>query len=130
MDVTRGTIDIVARTRGNDHYRQVVATGATSQLVVMAIQPGSGIDAEVHHDTDQIIVVVEGSAEIVLDGQTHETAVGQLAYIPAGTRHEVRNPGKDPLRLYTVYAPPEHLDGTVHVDKAEADAYEREHHGG
>lgn len=129
MTTAKGVHDILTLTRENEDYRRVVATGATSQLVLMTVQPGSRIDREVHDDTDQLIIVVEGVADVTLDGDTHRVQAGQLAYIPAGTTHEVRNTGGDALKLYTIYAPPEHPDGTVHATKDEADAYEREHHG-
>lgn len=129
MTTAKGVYDIRNLTLRNSHYRSVVATGPTSQLVVMAIEAGSGIDAEVHDDTDQLLMVVEGEAEVILDGEATQVPVGHLAYVPAGVHHEVRNAGDGTLRLYTVYAPPEHPDGTVHATKAEADEYEREHHG-
>lgn len=129
MADAKGVHDIRNLTLRNEHYRQVVATGPTSQLVVMAIEPGSGIDAEVHDDTDQLLLVVDGEAEVILDGEASLVPVGHLAYVPGGVHHEVRNAGEGTLRLYTIYAPPEHPDGTVHATKADADAYEREHHG-
>ena len=120
--------DIVALTRQNDDFRRVVQTGEHSQVVLMTIQPGEEIGEEVHDDVDQVLVFVEGQGEAVIEGDASPVGPNQLAFVAAGTRHNFRNTGAGPLRLSTVYAPPEHPDGTVHKTKAEADAYEAEHH--
>jgi mannose-6-phosphate isomerase-like protein (cupin superfamily) len=78
----------------------------------------------VHAHGDQIVVVVAGEADAVLEGQTTRLGAGGVAFVPAGTRHNVVNAGSGDLRLLSIYAPPEHPDGTVHVTKAEADAAE------
>lgn len=126
---TSGVYDIVEATRSNEDYRRVMATGATSQLVLMTLQSGEAIGEEVHEDVDQFLVAVTGAGEAVLGGEPMPFGAGQLTYVPAGTRHDIRNSGSEPLRLYTIYAPPEHPDGTVHRNKAEADEYEAHHHG-
>ena len=120
--------DIAALARQNDDFRRVVKTGEHSQVVLMTIQPGSEIGEEVHDDVDQVLVFVEGRGEAVIEGGASPVAPDQLAFVPAGTRHNFRNTGDAPLKLWTVYAPPEHPDGTVHRTKEEADEYEREHH--
>ena len=120
--------DIAAVTRGNDDFRRVVKTGEHSQVVLMTIQPGSEIGEEVHEDVDQVLVFVEGRGEAVIEGDANPVGPGQLAFVAAGTRHNFRNTGDGPLKLWTVYAPPEHPDGTVHRTKEEADEYERAHH--
>ncbi|HET8776933.1 MAG TPA: cupin domain-containing protein [Candidatus Limnocylindria bacterium] len=101
-------------------------TGEHEQVVVMTIQPGDEIGEEVHADSDQVLVFVEGSGEARLDDVS--TAVGpkNLVFVRAGTKHNFLNTGDVPLRLVTIYAPPEHAPGTVHETKAEADA--AEHH--
>jgi mannose-6-phosphate isomerase-like protein (cupin superfamily) len=119
--------DIIALAKGNDAFRRVVDTGEHSQIVLMTIQPGSEIGAETHDDVDQVLVFVEGEGEADLGGETSPVAPDRLVFVPAGTRHNFRNTGSTPLRLYTVYAPPEHPDGTVHQTKAEADAAEHDH---
>jgi mannose-6-phosphate isomerase-like protein (cupin superfamily) len=119
--------DITALTRQNDDFRRVVKTGEHSQVVLMTIQPGDEIGEEVHDDVDQVLVFVEGQGEAVIEGDASPVGPNQLAFVAAGTRHNFRNTGAGPLRLYTVYAPPEHPDGTVHKTKAEADEYEAEH---
>ena len=97
----------------------------------MTIAPGDEIGLETHNDVDQFIRVEAGEGKAILDGAEHALADGSAVVIPAGTRHNVVNTSRsEPLRLYSIYSPPEHPDGTVHRTKAEADAYEREHHHG
>ena len=105
-------------------FRRVLWTGGHIQLVIMTIPPGGEIGSEVHADTDQILTFVSGTGEADVAGQTKPVAQGDLVVVPAGTRHNFRNTGVNPLVLYTVYGPPEHADGTVHATKAEADAAE------
>ncbi len=124
-NIERATLD-------NRNFRTVVATGTHLQLVVMELQPGEEIGLEVHGHGDQFLRVEEGAAMVTL-GPSEEVieqtvALGEdwACVIPAGTWHNVINCGKGPLRLYSVYAPPEHPDGTVHATKADAEA--DEHH--
>lgn len=119
--------DIVARSRANPWFREVIATGPHSQLVVMTLPPGVEIGEEVHETIDQTLVVVDGEADAVLDGVSTAIGPGDLVFVPAGTRHNVINRGAGDLRLYTVYAPPAHAQGTVHRTRAEADADEADH---
>ena len=120
--------DIVKRAKANSYFREVLATGPHSQIVVMSIPPGGEIGSEVHPDIDQVLVFVQGEGEAILDGQKSAVAVDRLVHVPAGTRHNFVNTGKTGLRLYTIYAPPEHAPGTIHKTKAEADAaHEAEH---
>ena len=116
--------DIEARTVENEDFRRVLYTGKNMQLVLMAIPPGEEIGEEVHEDGDQFFRVEEGSGEVLIDGKTHEIEDDDAIIVPAGARHNVRNTGDTPLKLYTLYAPPEHRDGVVHRDKAQA---ERDH---
>lgn len=122
------TYDIVARTKENDAFRREVVTGEHTQLVLMTIPPGGEIGEEVHDDIDQTLVFVEGEGEAILDGTTESVGAGDLTFVPAGTRHNFRNTGASPLRLYTVYGPPDHEPGTVHQTKADADADPAEQH--
>lgn len=120
--------DIVKRAKANSYFREVLATGPHSQVVVMNIPPGGDIGEEVHDDVDQVLVFVQGRGKAILNG--HESAVGpdRLVHVPAGTRHNFVNTGAIDLRLYTIYAPPEHEPGTIHKTKAEAEAaHEAEH---
>ena len=109
--------------RRNEYFRQVLATGAHAQLVVMTIQPGEEIGEETH-EGDQILLFVEGEGEAILGGESSPVGPGDYVFVPAGTLHNFVNTGPEPLRLLTAYAPPEHPDGTVHRTKAEADAAE------
>ena len=116
--------DIQARTLENEDFRRVLYTGKHLQLVLMTLQPGEEIGEEVHEDRDQFFRIEEGEGEVLIDGTTHEVEDDDGIIVPAGARHNVRNTGDEPLRLYTLYGPPEHRDGVVHKDKAQA---ERDH---
>lgn len=120
------SLDIIQLARSNDAFRREVATGEHSQVVVMTIPPGGEVGEEVHEENDQLLVFVEGQADAVLDGRTTKVVPNRLVLVQAGTRHNFINTGQSPLRLVTVYAPPEHAPGTVHQTKADADA--AEHH--
>ena len=122
--------DIVKRAKANAYFREVLSTGPHSQVVVMSIPPGGDIGSEVHTDVDQILVFVQGEGEAVLNGQTSAVGVDRLVHVPAGTRHNFVNTGKTDLRLYTIYAPPEHKPGTIHKTKADAEAAHKAEHGG
>ena len=112
----------------NGYFRQVLFTGKHSQLVVMCLQPGEEIGEEVHPNVDQFFRIEEGAARFVFNGEEkHLVRAGDAVVVPAGTYHNVINTSStQPLKLYTVYTPPQHPDGTVHKTKAEADA--AEHH--
>jgi mannose-6-phosphate isomerase-like protein (cupin superfamily) len=114
--------DIVQKAKSNSYFREVLATGPNSQVVVMSIPPDGEIGSEVHPDVDQVLVFVQGEGQAILDGETSVVGADRLVHVPAGTRHNFVNTGKIDLRLYTVYAPPEHAPGTIHKTKAEADA--------
>ena len=113
----------------NDNFREVLFTGPLSQLVLMSLKPGEDIGQETHDDVDQFIRVEAGQGTAFLNGELYELADGSAVVIPAGTEHNVTNTGKsESLKLYTIYSPPNHPDGTIHKTKAEADAYEESHH--
>ena len=116
--------DIVARARANSLFREVVSTGPHSQVVVMSIPPGGEIGEEVHETLDQVLVIVDGEADTVIEGVPTPIGAGDLIQVPAGTRHNVVNRGSRDLRLYTIYAPPGHAPGTVHQTREEAEADE------
>ncbi len=118
-------------TLNNNFFRQVLFTGKYSQLVVMCLQPNEEIGNEVHSNVDQFFRIEEGNAKFVLNNkEEHLVGDGDAVVVPAGAYHNVINTSSTkPLRLYTVYTPPNHPDGTVHKTKAEADAAEAaEHH--
>lgn len=125
QDSTAGDrVDIRRSATSNDAFRREVLTGEHEQVVVMTIPAGGEIGEEVHPDTDQVLVFVEGRGEAQLDGRSSEVGPDDLVLVRAGTRHNFLNTGDRPLRLITIYAPPEHARGTVHRTKAEADAAE------
>lgn len=121
-DQTR--VDILDAARTNDAFRREVLTGEHEQVVVMAIPPGGEIGDEVHPETDQLLLFVDGSGEARLDGDVSPVGPNDLVFVRSGARHNFVNLGDSPLRLITVYAPPEHAPGTVHQTKADADAAE------
>ena len=126
----KGYVDDIEKvTLDNTDFRRVLYTGHNLQLVAMSINPGEEIGAEVHDDRDQFFRVEQGKGEVLIDGKRHAVKADDAIIVPAGARHNVVNNGEQPLRLYTLYAPPEHKDGTVHVTKAQADAQE-EHFDG
>lgn len=114
--------DIVARAKANGWFREVLSTGPHCQVVVMSIPVGGEIGEEVHDDVDQVLVCVEGEGLAVLGGERSAVHPGHLVHVPAGARHNLVNAGPVDLKLYTVYAPPQHAEGTIHRTKAEADA--------
>ena len=121
--------DIEALTVGNTHFRRVLYTGRNLQLVLMTLQPGEEIGAEVHDDRDQFFRVERGRGTVWIDGVRTDVADDDAIIVPAGARHNVANTGDAPLHLYTLYGPPEHVEGTLHRTKAEALANE-EHFDG
>lgn len=119
--------DIVALTKENDWFRREVVTGEHSQVMLMCIAPGEEIGQETH-TVDQTLVFVSGQGEAIIDGVSEAFDEGDLFFVPAGARHNFRNTGTEPLKLFTVYAPNEHVAGTNHQTKADADRDENEHH--
>jgi mannose-6-phosphate isomerase-like protein (cupin superfamily) len=110
-------------TIANDDYRRVLFTGRHLQLVLMSIPPGEEIGLETHMEHDQFIRVEAGTGVLMLGSQRYELADGVAVVIPGGTEHNVSNASlREPLRLYTLYSPPEHADGSVHRTKADEPA--------
>jgi mannose-6-phosphate isomerase-like protein (cupin superfamily) len=123
--------DIEKLTEKNNYFRQVLYTGKYTQLVVMCLQPGEEIGNEVHASVDQFFRIEEGEAKFIFNGtEEHMVHDGDAVIVPAGTYHNVINSSnKKQLKLYTLYSPPNHLDGTIHKNKAEAEQAEKhEHH--
>lgn len=124
--------NIEEATTGNTYFREVLFTGATMQLTVMSLKPGEEIGVEMHDHRDQFIRVESGRATVTMGpsedevAETHHLEDDWAVVVPGGTWHNVINNGDAELKLYSIYAPPEHPDGTVHETKA--DAAEAEHH--
>jgi mannose-6-phosphate isomerase-like protein (cupin superfamily) len=118
------------QTLRNEYFRQVLFTGKYAQLVVMCLQPGEEIGNEVHPKVDQFFRIEQGQATFILNGtEKHLARNGYAVIVPAGTYHNVINASKSTkLKLYTVYSPPNHPDGTVHKTKAEAEKAEAAKH--
>lgn len=108
--------DLVA---DSDDYRREIITSEHSQVVLMTVEPGDEIGEEVHEDHDQFLAFVEGEGEAILEGRKRRITGGDFVFVPAGTRHNFVNNGDVPIRLVTLYAPPEHEPGTVHPAKAD-----------
>jgi mannose-6-phosphate isomerase-like protein (cupin superfamily) len=120
--------DIESLASRNDEFRSVLYTARNCQLVLMALKPQEEIGAEVHK-LDQFFRVESGRGEAVLDGVSSPIQAGFAVLVPAGTRHNIINTGSKPLKLYTLYAPPNHRDGVVHHTRADAEA-DTEHFDG
>lgn len=114
--------DIEAATEENEDFRRVLYTGHNLQLVLMSIPPGCDIGAEVHNDRDQFFRFEAGEGEVTVDGNVYRVKADDAVIVPQGARHNVRCTGDAPLKLYTIYGPPEHVDGTVHRTPEEAHA--------
>jgi mannose-6-phosphate isomerase-like protein (cupin superfamily) len=122
------SINIEQKTLAGNNFREVLYTTQRSQLVIMTLQAGEEIGMEHHEGHDQFIRVEAGEGVAILDGEEHKLEDGVAVVIPAGTEHNVINTSKtEPMRLYTLYTPPEHPEGIIHANKAEADEYERTH---
>jgi mannose-6-phosphate isomerase-like protein (cupin superfamily) len=122
--------NIEKETEKNHYFRQVLFTGKHTQLVVMCLQRGEEIGNEVHKKVDQFFRIEKGEAKFVFNGtEEHIVGEGGGIVIPAGTWHNVINTSKSrQLKLYTLYSPPNHPDGTIHKNRAEAMAAEEEEH--
>lgn len=116
--------DIKKLTKQNTNFRTVLYTGKHSQIVAMSIPVGGDIGEEVHPQTDQILFFVDGEGQAVLNGEKRPVEEHDVVFVPAGTTHNFINTGDEDLKLFTVYAPPAHPDGTIHRTKEEAQAAE------
>jgi mannose-6-phosphate isomerase-like protein (cupin superfamily) len=114
--------NIEQRTVENDNFRKVLYTGHHLQLVLMTLQPGEEIGEEVHDDRDQFFRFEGGEGVVKIDGNDNRVSEDFAVIVPAGARHNVINTGDEPLRLYTIYGPPEHKDAVVQATKADAEA--------
>ena len=112
--------DIKKIAKDNRFFRQVIYTGPHSQLVVMSIPPGEEIGEEAHPKTDQLLVIVDGEGQAVLDGKQQPADEHNVIFVTAGTVHNIKNTGRKALKLFTVYSPPAHAEGTVHKTREEA----------
>lgn len=111
-------------TKENTNFREVLYTGKHSQLVVMSLKVGEEIGEEVHKSTDQMFFVVDGEGEAIVGGETFGFDEHDVLFVPAGTKHNIKNSGDEDLKLYTIYSPPAHPDKTIHRTKKKAEQAE------
>ena len=121
---------IEKETLKNNYFRRVLFTGKHAQLVVMSLKPREEIGNEVHPKVDQFFRIEQGKAKFVLNNgrDKHIAKNGYAVIVPSGTWHNVINVGKNKLKLYTIYSPPNHPPGTIHKTKKEAEAAEKAEH--
>lgn len=125
----QGFVDNIEQlTKENSFFRKVLFTGKHSQLVLMSLKPGEEIGLEVHEKVDQFFRIDQGSGKIVIDGEETEIKDGFAIVVPAGSEHNLINTGTVDLKLYTVYSPPNHPEGTIHKTVQEAMEAEEHHH--
>jgi mannose-6-phosphate isomerase-like protein (cupin superfamily) len=116
----KGLIDNIEKlTKENNNFRKVLYTGRYSQLVLMSLKPGEEIGEEVH-GLDQFLRIEEGRGKAIVGALEYDIEDGTAIVVPAGTLHNVINTGNIPLKLYTIYSPPNHRDGVVHPTKDDA----------
>ena len=114
--------NIVEQTQANTYFRKVLFTGTRSQLVIMNILPGEEVGDEVHTYTEQTLFFLSGNGKAILNGKESPIVAGDVVVVTPGTEHNFINTGTVPLKIYTIYAPLNHIDGTTEATKAEADA--------
>lgn len=122
------TGNIENETLENDYFRKVIFTAKNMQLVLMTLQPDEEIGTEIHEKVDQFFRIEQGEAKFFIDKKEFVARDGDAVIVPAGAKHNVVNVGLGPVKLYTIYSPPNHPDGTINKDKKEADEYEKHHH--
>jgi mannose-6-phosphate isomerase-like protein (cupin superfamily) len=115
-------------TLSNSFFRKVLYTGQHAQLVVMSLKPSEDIGMEIHTTTDQFLRIENGEGKVIMNGEEHTLKDGSAIVVPAGTEHNVINTSAEhSLKLYTVYSPPHHKEGTIHKTKQEAEADQSDH---
>ena len=120
--------DIEKLTLTNNNFRKVIYTGQHAQLVFMSLLPSEAIGMEVHETTDQFLRIEKGEGKVILNGEEHMLKDGSAIIVPAGTHHNIINTSStNPMKLYTVYSPSHHKDGTIHKTKQEAKADTADH---
>lgn len=121
---------IEQQTLENEYFRKVLFTGKNMQLVLMTLQPNEDIGMEVHDGHDQFFRFEAGIGKVIIDGTEYDVKDGDVIIVPAGAQHNIINVSPtETLKLYTIYAPPEHADGTVHATKADALADDEHYEG-
>ena len=129
-DANGHSVNIEKDTISNDNFRKVLYTGKKLQLVLMSLKAGEDIGEEVHPAVDQFFRIEKGIGEAVINGNKHSLSDGTSLIVPAGSKHNLTNTGKSELKLYSIYSPPNHKDGTIHKTKEKAVEDEDEHFDG
>lgn len=114
--------NVIKKTEENTNFRTVLFTGDKTQLVVMNIPVGGEIGKEKHPHVEQSLFILSGQAKVTLDGKETEMGAGDVVVVTPGTKHNLINVGAEPLKVYTIYGPANHIDGRVHTTKAAAEA--------
>lgn len=114
-------VNILEKAKSNTYFRQVLETGTHTQVVIMSIPVGGEIGEETHSDNDQVLYLVAGEGEVILNDEKAQYKSGDLVLVRAGVKHNFINTGSTDLKIITTYAPPHHPDGTIHKTKEEAD---------
>jgi mannose-6-phosphate isomerase-like protein (cupin superfamily) len=114
--------NIIKKTAENEKFREVLFTGSKTQLVVMSIPPGGEIGEEKHPKVEQTLFFLTGEGTAYMDGVDSPIKAGDVIVITPGVIHNFVNTGKEPMKIYTLYAPPNHIDGRMHETKEDADA--------
>lgn len=126
--MANSVLNIEEKTLQNEYFREVLTTGQHSQLVVMSLLPNEEIGMETHEIVDQFLRVEKGTGKVILDGVEHEISDGFAIFVPAGTQHNLINTSSEnKLKLYTIYSPAHHKDGTIHKTKQEAEEDTQDH---
>ena len=112
--------NLTRQAKDNGDFRHVLATGGHTQIVIMSIPPGGDIGEEVHTDTDQVLFLIEGAGQVILEDEVADFSVGDLVLVTAGTRHNVKTVGETAMKIITAYSPAHHPDGTIHRTKGDA----------
>jgi mannose-6-phosphate isomerase-like protein (cupin superfamily) len=118
--------NIIYDTTENQNFRTVLYTGKKSQIVLMNIPPGGEIGLETHPNVEQTLFILSGTGTAILDGESRPIKTGDALVVTPGTAHNVVNSSEQAMKIYTVYAPPNHIEGRVHATKADADADEED----
>jgi len=114
------TANVLSQAATNANFRQVIFTGAKSQLVLMSLKPGEDIGEETHEHVEQILFNFSGTGQAILDGQESKFNPGDVVIVTPGTKHNLINTGDTDMKIYTVYVPANHIDGTIHPTKQAA----------
>lgn len=115
------TGNIQALVMRNDNFREVIFTGAKSQLVVMSIPQGGEVGEEIHEHVEQTLYIVSGVCNVILNDVVHMVSGGDVVVVTPGTKHNFINEGEEVVKIITTYSPPNHLDGRIHLTKEDAD---------